>query len=440
MEIKHATFKSGIHPAYNKQFTDHLPIEKMPAPAEVVLPLSMHIGAPCKPIVEVGQAVKMGQLVAEADGFVSANIHASVSGTVKAIENRLTGNGQKSLCIVIENDSQDELSDEIKPSAWEDLSVETLLDRVANAGIVGMGGATFPTRVKLAPPADKKIDHIIINGAECEPYLTSDHAVMREHPEKVIGGLKIMMKILGQTKGYIGIEDNKEDAIQAIQAVADESIEIYSLHTKYPQGSEKQLVTAITGREVPSGTLPSEVGCVISNSSTAIAIYDAVTSGMPLIERVVTVTGKGINEHAVLQFRVGTLVSDIIEYCGGLTADIEKVILGGPMMGFAIFDTAVPATKGTSGILCMNAEEAYMLEPSNCIRCGKCTEVCPMGLMPLYIASYSLNGDYEKSDEYNAMDCIECGSCAFICPARRPLVASIRVAKKHIQAKRRKDG
>ena len=440
MEIKHATFKSGIHPAYNKQFTDHLPIEIMPAPAEVVLPLSMHIGAPCKPIVEVGQTVKMGQLVAEADGFVSANIHASVSGTVKAIENRLTGNGQKSLCIVIENDSQDNLSDEIKPMAWEDLSVEALLECVANAGIVGMGGATFPTRVKLTPPADKKIDHIIINGAECEPYLTSDHAVMREHPDKVIGGLKIMMKILGQTKGYIGIEDNKEDAIQAIQAVADESIEIYSLHTKYPQGSEKQLVTAITGREVPSGALPSEVGCVISNSSTAIAIYDAVTSGMPLIERVVTVTGKGINEHAVLQFRVGTLVSDIIEYCGGLTADTEKVILGGPMMGFAIFDTAVPATKGTSGILCMNTEEAYMLEPSNCIRCGKCTEVCPMGLMPLYIASYSLNGDYDKSDEYNAMDCIECGSCAFICPARRPLVASIRVAKKHIQAKRRKDG
>ncbi len=440
MEIKHATFKAGIHPAYNKQFTDHLPIEIMPAPAEVVLPLSMHIGAPCKPIVEVGQAVKMGQLVAEADGFVSANIHASVSGTVKAIENRLTGNGQKSLCIVIENDSQDELSDEIKPMAWEDLSVEALLECVANAGIVGMGGATFPTRVKLVPPADKKIDHIIINGAECEPYLTSDHAVMREHPEKVIGGLKIMMKILGQTKGYIGIEDNKEDAIQAIQAAADESIEIYSLHTKYPQGSEKQLVTAITGREVPSGTLPSEVGCVISNSSTAMAIYDAVTSGMPLIERVVTVTGKGINEHAVLQFRIGTLVSDIIEYCGGTTADVEKVILGGPMMGFAIFDTAVPATKGTSGILCMNDEEAYMLEPSNCIRCGKCTEVCPMGLMPLYIASYSLNGDYDKSDEYNAMDCIECGSCAFICPARRPLVASIRVAKKHIQAKRRKDG
>lgn len=440
MEIKHATFKAGIHPVYNKQFTDQLPIEMMPAPAEIILPLSMHIGAPCKPVVEAGQKVKMGQLVGEAAGFVSANIHASVSGTVKAIEKRLTGNGQKSLCIVIENDSHDELSEDIKPRDWRNLSVEQLLDIIAQAGIVGMGGATFPTRVKLAPPSDKKIDHIIINGAECEPYLTSDHAVMREQPDKVIGGLKIMMKILGQEKGYIGIEDNKADAIDAIQDASDDSIEIYSLHTKYPQGSEKQLLTAITGREVPSGALPSEVGCVISNSSTAAAIFDAVTLGMPLIERVTTVTGKGINEHAVFQFRVGTLVSDIIEYCGGLSGDIAKVIMGGPMMGFALFDTAVPATKGTSGILCMTATEAFMQEPSNCIRCGKCTQICPMGLMPLYIASYALNGDYEKSDEYNAMDCIECGSCAFVCPARRPLVASIRVAKKHIQDQRKKNG
>jgi len=440
MEIKHATFKGGIHPSYNKQYTDKLPIETMPAPKEIVLPMSMHIGAPCNPVVEVGQQVAMGQLVGQAGGFVSANIHSSVSGTVKAIEKRLTGNGQKMTCVVIENDYKDTPAETMKPHNWEDLSVQDMLDIVADAGIVGMGGATFPTRVKLAPPADKKIDYLIINGAECEPYLTSDHAVMREMPEKVIGGLKIMMKILGQSKGYIGIEDNKADAIEAVKNAADDSIEIYSLHTKYPQGSEKQLVTAVTGREVPSGALPSEVGCVISNSGTAIAIYEAVTKGLPLIERVTTVTGSGINTPKVLKFRIGTMVNEIIEYCGGLKDDIAKVILGGPMMGFAIFDTAVPTNKGTSGILCLNAADANFEEPSNCIRCGKCIQACPMHLMPQYIGGFSVKGDFERCEEYNAMDCIECGSCAFVCPARRPLVSSIRVAKRQILEKRRKNG
>lgn len=440
MEIKHATFKGGIHPSYNKQFTDQLPIENMPAPKEIVLAMSMHIGAPCNPIVEVGQEVKMGQLVGQAAGFISANIHASVSGKVKAIEKRLTGNGQKNLCVVIENDFKDELSEDIKQRSWENLSNQELLDIIANAGIVGLGGATFPTRVKLAPPADKKIEYLIINGAECEPYLTSDHAVMREQPEKVVGGLKIMMKILDQQKGYIGIEDNKQDAIEAIQNASDDSIELYSLHTKYPQGSEKQLITAITGREVPSSALPSEAGCVVSNAATAIAVYEAVTKGMPLIERVVTVTGSGIKQPKVLNFRIGTMINEMIDYCGGLTDDIAKVILGGPMMGIAQFDTVIPSNKGTSGILCLNAADANIEAPSNCIRCGKCTSVCPIHLMPVYIAGYSLKGDYEKSEEYNAMDCIECGSCAFTCPARRPLVSSIRVAKAKINEKRRKNG
>ncbi len=328
----------------------------------------------------------------------------------------------------------------MKTRDWTALSNEELVAAIGDAGIVGMGGATFPTRVKLTPPADKKIEYLIINGAECEPYLTSDHAVMREHPEKVIGGLKIMMKILGLEKGYIGIEDNKQDAIEAIKGASDESVEIYSLHTKYPQGSEKQLVTAITGREVPSGALPSEVGCIISNAGTAIAIYEAITGGMPLIERVTTVTGGGIKNPKVLKIRIGTLVSEIIAYCGGLDDNIAKVILGGPMMGFAQFDTAIPSNKGTSGILCLTTKEAYIEEPSSCIRCGKCTQACPMHLMPLYIASYSIKGEFDKSEEYNAMDCIECGSCAFVCPARRPLVSSIRVAKKQIAEKRRKNG
>ena len=358
---------------------------------------------------------------------------------MKAIEKRLANNGQKVLCVVIENDFKDDLCEDVKPNDPEKLSEAELLDIVAAAGIVGLGGATFPTRVKLAPPADKPIDHVIINGAECEPYLTSDHALMRENPEKVVGGLKIMMKILGQKKGYIGIENNKQDAISAVQGAADDSIEIYSLETKYPQGGEKQLVQAITGKEVPSGALPAEVGCIIANAGTAAAVYDAVVNGMPLIERVVTVTGSGITTPKVLRFRIGTMVNEIVDYCGGLTDDAAKVILGGPMMGFAQYTTVVPSNKGTSGVLCLNAKDAFIEPPSNCIRCAKCTHACPMHLMPLYLGGYSEKGNYDKCEEYNAMDCIECGSCAFVCPARRPLVSSIRVAKKAITAKRRKN-
>ncbi|MBE6038561.1 MAG: electron transport complex subunit RsxC [Anaerofustis stercorihominis] len=436
--MKHATFKGGIHPSYNKHYTEKLPIEDMPAPKVVVIPMSQHIGAPAKPVVEVGQEVKMGQLIGEAGGFISANIHSSVSGVVTAIEPKTSSNGSKVTCVVIENDFKDTVHESVQPKDWTTMDKDAILQAIADAGVVGLGGATFPTRAKLVPSPDSVIDHMIINGAECEPYLTSDHALMREHAEKVVGGLKIMMKVLGQTKGYIGIEDNKEDAIQAIKAASDDSIEIYSLHTKYPQGGEKQLVNAITGREVPSGGLPAAVGCIIANSGTAAATYEALTTGMPLISRIVTVTGSGIKNPKVLRFRIGTPTKDILEYCGGLTDDCVKVVSGGPMMGFAQYDMDVPATKGTSGLLCMNAKDAAIEEPSACIRCAKCTHACPMHLMPLYISGYAEKGNVAMLEEYSALDCIECGSCAFVCPARRPLVSTIRLAKRLVQAERRK--
>lgn len=440
MEIKKGTFKKGIHPPYNKHFTEKLPIEVMPAPKEVILPMSMHIGAPATPAVEVGQYVHLGEVVGSAAGYVSANIHASVSGTVTAVEPRLTSGGRKEMCVVIENDFKDDNGGAFVAHDPETITAEEIIQVVSQAGIVGLGGATFPTSVKLSPSKDSVIDYVIINGAECEPYLTSDHAIMREQTDKLIGGMRLLKKIFNLDKVYIGIEDNKLDAIQAVAEAGGDDIVVYQLETKYPQGSEKHLITAITGREVPSGALPAQVGCIVCNAATTIAIYDAVTVGKPIYERVVSVTGSGIKEPKVLSFRIGTSVREIIEYCGGLTDDIGKVILGGPMMGPTIYNFDVPAGKGTSGILCMNATEAKIEDPSNCIRCAKCTEVCPMGLMPLYLGAYSEKRDFEKCDEYSVLDCIECGCCAFTCPARRPLVAEIRLAKREVQALRKKRG
>ena len=428
-----ATFKGGIHPPYNKNYTDKLSIETLRPPREIVIPMSMHIGAPCTPVVEAGDEVKMGQLVGQAAGFVSANIHSSVSGKVTAVEKRLTGSGQKTLCVIVENDFKDTMADGIAPSDYLELTKEELLDKISAAGIVGLGGATFPARVKFTIADDIKIDYIILNGAECEPYLTCDHALMREYPEKVIGGLKIMMKILGLKEGHIGVEDNKPDAIEKLEAASDGSVIVHALETKYPQGGEKQLINAITGREVPSGKLPSAVGCVVANVATAAAVYDAVSAGTPVIERIVTVTGSGIRTPKVLSFRIGTLIHDMIESCDGLTEDAAKIILGGPMMGFAQYDTMIPSNKGTSGVLVLNAADAFAEEPSSCIRCAKCTQACPMHLMPLYISGFAEKNDAERCEEYNALDCIECGSCAFVCPARRPLVSTIRLAKRFVQ-------
>ncbi|WP_419726511.1 electron transport complex subunit RsxC [Terrisporobacter petrolearius] len=440
--MKLLTFKGGIHPSYNKEYTNQIALKKAEAPKVVYIPLQQHIGAPAKPIVEVGEEVKKGQMIGEPQGFVSTYIHSSVSGKVIGIEEHEIPGG-KGICVVIENDFKEELDDSIGPKGeLETLDSKDIIKYVQEAGIVGMGGATFPTHVKLSPPPDANIDVVILNGAECEPYLTADHRLMVENPEDVVFGIRVIMKALNVKKGYIGIEVNKPDAIEAITNAAKgfNDVEVVGLEVKYPQGAEKQLIYACTGREVPSGALPSAAGAVVDNVGTAAQIAKTIKTGLPLIERITTVTGSCIKEPANLVTKVGTVVSEIIDQCGGFKEDVKvgKFIMGGPMMGMTQYTTNVVTNKGSSGILCISAEEAKIDEPSNCLRCGRCTDVCPAFLQPLYISANSLKGDFERAAEHRALDCIECGSCSFICPARRPLVESIRNAKRQIQAMRRK--
>jgi len=440
--MKLLTFKGGIHPSYNKEYTNQIALKKAEAPKVVYIPLQQHIGAPAKPIVEVGEEVKKGQKIGEPQGFVSTYIHSSVSGKVIGIEEHEIPGG-KGVCVVIENDFKEELDESIGPKGeLETLDSKDIIKYVQEAGIVGMGGATFPTHVKLSPPPDANIDVVILNGAECEPYLTADHRLMVENPEDVVFGIRVIMKALNVKKGYIGIEVNKPDAIEAITNAAKgfNDVEVVGLEVKYPQGAEKQLIYACTGREVPSGALPSAAGAVVDNVGTAAQIAKTIKTGLPLIERITTVTGSCIKEPANLVTKVGTVVSEIIDQCGGFKEDVKvgKFIMGGPMMGMTQYTTNVVTNKGSSGILCISAEEAKIDEPSNCLRCGRCTDVCPAFLQPLYISANSLKGDFERAAEHRALDCIECGSCSFICPARRPLVESIRNAKRQIQAMRRK--
>ncbi len=441
LNIRTLTFKGGTHPPHSKKATESLPIERANEPKVVVIPMQQHIGAPCEPIVQAGDEVKVGQKIGEAKGFVSVPVHSSVSGKVAVVEPRLYSGGTAVPCIVIENDMQNTVSDQVVPKGdISVLSAEDIKNIIKEAGIVGMGGATFPTHVKLAPPPDKNVDTVILNGAECEPYLTSDHRLMLEHPENVVFGLQALMKALGVKKGFIGIETNKPDAIEKVFEAARgiEDIEVVALKTKYPQGAEKQLIYACTGREVPSGGLPADAGVVVNNVGTAAAVATAIKTGMPLIERIVTVTGEGVNNPKNLLVKIGTSFRDIIEQCGGLKGKVGKIIAGGPMMGITQFSLDIPAIKGTSGILVLSEEEARLPEPSNCIKCGKCVETCPINLMPVNISMYSLANRYDEAEALNAMDCIECGACSFVCPAKRPLVDSIRVAKREILARRKK--
>ena len=415
-------YYGGVHPSEHKEATEHMALVKFPAPKQVVIPLSMHAGAPANPVVAVGDSVKLGQLIGEAAGFISANIHASVSGKVVAIEERPHANRGMCLSVVIENDFQDTVGVDahIDPKTPEDI-----VALVKAAGIVGMGGAGFPTNVKLAPP--KPIDTVLLNGCECEPMLTADHRVLLEYADDVIAGLLLMMQAVNAPKGVIVIEDNKPDAIELMQGkVAElENIQVCVARTKYPQGAEKMLIKRVTGRQVPSGGLPADVGCVVGNVSTAKAIADAAKTGMPLVERVVTVTGHVKNPGNFL-VRIGTNAADLVSYCGGITEENATVKMGGPMMGFPLKDLNVPIMKGSNGIIAVDTDVA---EPTDCIKCGRCVDVCPMELKPLYFAKYMDEGNVAGCKEKNVMDCMECRCCEYICAAKLPLVAKIKAAK-----------
>ncbi|HED24079.1 MAG TPA: electron transport complex subunit RsxC [Firmicutes bacterium] len=436
-------FKGGVHPDYHKEISASLAVTKMELPSKVVIPLQQHIGAPCEPLdgIEVGAEVKTGQKIAQSSGFVSAPIHASISGKITEIGLYNHPLGRPVQAVTIESDGQDRWVEDLKPAGDPALlTPQEIRKAVQEAGIVGLGGATFPAHVKLSPPEEKPIDIVIINGAECEPYLTADHRVMLEKPEKIVFGLKMMIKALGAEKGIIGIEDNKADAIQVMgQAVAEEdNISINRLHTKYPQGAEKMLILVTTGRRVPSGGLPMDVGVVNHNVGTAVAICEAIREGRPLIERVVTVTGEGVNRPANLLVRVGTLVNDVLETCGGLKEDTQKIILGGPMMGLAQPTTDLPVIKGTSGILALTSDDVYLAESSPCIRCAKCVDACPVQLLPTAIAQAAEHGLFKKAEKLHALDCFECGCCAYVCPSKIPLTQLIRIAKAEITKAKKK--
>lgn len=437
------TFKGGIHPLkaihHGKYLSEKRAIETCSVPEEIILPLSQHIGAPSSPVVSVGDKVNMGQMVADASGYVSVPCFSSVSGTVKAIEPRPHISGQNVMSIVIENDFEDTLSPDIKsPGKLFNLTPKEIVDVIKRAGIVGMGGAAFPTHVKLSPPPEKKIDTLIVNGAECEPYLTADHRIMLEYPNEVVRGLEAVMKVLDVEKAYIAIEDNKRDALTAVSnAASGLNIDVVAMRVKYPQGAEKQLIYAVTKRQIPSGGLPMDVSAVVVNAGTAYQINQALEKGLPLYERVVTVTGC-VNSPSNLMVRLGTPISHVIGFVGGFSGKIEKLIAGGPMMGITQYNLDAPVMKGTSGLLALDTGMVRSAEESPCIRCGKCVAVCPMGLLPYLLGDYAERNRFEDAEKTHVLDCIECGSCAYVCPANRHLVQEMRLAKSQIMLKRKK--
>ena len=436
------TFKiGGIHPD-DMKLSAGSSIRELQVPAEVKIPVSQHIGAPAQPVVAVGDVVKVGQLIAQATGFVSANIHSSVSGKVKKIEEFVDANGYKKLGILISVEGDEWLETIDRTSAVRrevTLSPADIVKRVQEMGIVGMGGATFPAHVKLSVPTGKKCEALIINGVECEPYLTSDHRLMLEHGEEVLIGVKILMRALGVDHAYIGIENNKKDAIDNLARLASsfEGITVQPLKLRYPQGGEKQLIDACIGRQVPSGKLPIDVGAVVQNVGTVYAIYEAVQKNKPLIERIVCVTGKPLREPSNFLARIGTPVSDLIEAAGGMPEDCGKVIGGGPMMGRAFTRLDVPVVKGTSGITLMSVEDSKRKEVHSCIRCAKCVSVCPMGLQPFLMSTLAKLGRYDDLRANHVMDCIECGCCIFTCPSNRPILDYVRMGKARVGAQLR---
>lgn len=428
------TFKiGGVHPAENK-LSANKAIELLPLPKTATILVAQHIGAPAKIIVKRGDLVKVGQVVAQSAGFVSTNIHSSVSGKVMKIDEVADSSGYKKSAIVInvDGDEWDESIDRSTELVTEtDLDAKAITDRILASGIVGLGGATFPTHVKLMPPPGTKAEVLLINGVECEPYLTADHRLMLEKGDELLVGIHLLMKGLNVNRAVIGIENNKPDAIKHLKGLIKKykGIEICPLKVQYPQGGEKQLIKAVIGREVPSGALPISVGAVVNNVGTALAVYEAVMKNKPLVERIVTVTGKSISKPGNFLVRVGTPVSQLIDASGGLPEDTAKVISGGPMMGKAVSNIDTPVTKGTSGILLIKDEEAHRKPMQNCIRCGRCVTACPMGLEPFLLMTLSEKKIWDKTEEERVMDCIECGSCSYSCPANRPLLDHIRYGK-----------
>lgn len=441
--MKLLTFKKGIHPPYYKDATSQKPIEIYMPQKELVFPMQQHIGAPCTPLVKRGEKVFVGQKIGEATSPVSVPVHSSVSGTVLAVEERFTHLGRKITSVVVENDFKYEDHPSLKRNKhknYKKFSKEQIVEIVKEAGLVGMGGAGFPTYIKLSPPEGKKIEYIIVNGAECEPYLTSDHRVMLEESERIISGLKIILRIFPKAQAIIGVEDNKQDAIEKLTEASKKakSISVQMLHTKYPQGSEKHLIYALTGREVPSGGLPADVGCIVLNIDSIVAIWRAVTKGRPIMRRIVTVSGSGVKNPCNLKVRIGTSYRELLEYAKWDEESTVKIISGGPMMGQAIPNIDVPVVKGTSAILCFTKDDMPKGSIQNCIRCGKCIQVCPMGLEPHELQYNGIHQEYDKFSANDGMDCIECGCCSYICPAKREIVQSIRTAKIELRSRHTK--
>lgn len=436
-----ATFKGGVHPYEGKELSENKPTQVLIPKGDMVYPMSQHIGAPATPLVKKGDKVLAGQKIGEASGFISANVICSVSGTVKAVEPRRVANGAMVNSIIVENDGEyqtvEGLGDDRDPAK---LSKQEIRDIVKEAGIVGLGGAGFPTHVKLSPKDENAIEYVLVNGAECEPYLTSDYRMMLEEPEKLIGGLKVILQLFDKAKGVIGIENNKPEAIKKMQELTKEEprIEVCELLTKYPQGGERSLINAITGRKVNSSMLPADAGCIVDNVDTVIAIYMAVCKTTPLMRRIVTVTGDAITNPQNYNVKIGTNFQELVEAAGGFKTQPEKLIAGGPMMGMALFDLDIPVTKTNSALLCMTKDEVAANEPTPCIRCGKCVSVCPSHIVPVMMMKAALKGDCEKFEKLNGMECVECGSCAFICPAKRPLTQAFKEMRKTVAANRRK--
>lgn len=425
--------KGGIHPPENK-ITASKAIKRMPVPKTVYVPIAQHIGIPSEIIVDRKDKVEIGQVIAKSGGFVSSNIHSPVAGTVTKLDMIVDSSGYKKQCIVIRTDPKNESNLEISdfPLKREiSLSQKDILQHITDYGIVGLGGATFPSHVKLDIKNDKHVDCLLINGVECEPYLTADHRLMLEKSEEIIVGIQILMRALHIEKAVIGIENNKKDAIEVLKKAteSDHRIKVSALRVKYPQGSEKQLIRAILKKEVPKGGLPMDVGVIVHNVGTIFAIYQAVQYNQPLTERVVTVTGKKLDNPSNFWVKIGTPIKDLVEEVGGVPEGTRKIVNGGPMMGKAIKNTNVPITKGTSGILIISEEEASRKEPKNCIRCSQCVFVCPMGLEPHLLMNLSEKGLYERAAKEDVMTCIECGSCSYVCPSHRPLLDYIRFGK-----------